>query len=73
LDEVGSGVHAFHAGTALRGDLVVTAGGRVLAVSAAGADLRDALGKVYGALHRISFEGMQYRRDIGWRALESQV
>ena len=47
----------------------MTAGGRVLVVAAAGADLREALGKVYAALASIHFEGMQYRRDIGWRAL----
>jgi phosphoribosylamine--glycine ligase len=66
----------FHSGTALRDGSVVTAGGRVLAVTsaaetAAGGDspLRVALAKAYGALAKISFEGMQYRRDIGWRAL----
>jgi phosphoribosylamine--glycine ligase len=48
----------------------VTAGGRVLAVAAAAPDLREALGKVYGALAGIGFEGMQFRRDIGWRALK---
>ena len=69
LDEVSDGVEVFHAGTALQQDEVVTAGGRVLAVAAAGADLAEALGKVYGALAVIGFEGMQYRRDIGWRAL----
>ncbi len=69
LDGVPAGVEVFHAGTALREGKMVTAGGRVLAVSAAGSDLREALRKVYGALAGIGFEGMQYRRDIGWRAL----
>jgi phosphoribosylamine--glycine ligase len=69
LHEVADGVEVFHAGTALKGDELVTAGGRVLAVSAAGDGLREALGRVYGALGLISFEGMQFRRDIGWRAL----
>jgi phosphoribosylamine--glycine ligase len=69
LDAVGDGVEVFHAGTARKGDAVVTAGGRVLAVSAAGVDLGEALRTVYRALDGISFEGMQYRRDIGWRAL----
>jgi len=64
------GVEVFHAGTALRDGRIVTAGGRVLAVAAAGADMNDALSKVYGAMAGISFEGMQYRRDIGWRALK---
>ena len=69
LDAVPEDVVVFHAGTALADGKIVTAGGRVLAVTAAGADLAEALGKVYGALDRISFEGMQYRRDIGWQAL----
>ena len=69
LDDVPAGVEVFHAGTVLKDGEIVTAGGRVLAVTAAGTDLREALGKVYGALEGISFEGMQYRRDIGWRAL----
>ncbi len=63
------GVEVFHAGTSLRDGEVVTAGGRVLVVAAAGSDLREALDTVYAALARISFNGMQYRRDIGWRAL----
>ena len=68
LDEVPKGVEVFHAGTARKGDGLVTAGGRVLAVSAAGSDLREALGKVYEALDGISFGGIHFRRDIGWRA-----
>ena len=63
------GVEVFHAGTALDQHGVVTAGGRVLVVAAAGEDLREALGKVYAAMAGIAFEGMQFRRDIGWRAL----
>jgi phosphoribosylamine--glycine ligase len=70
------GAVVFHSGTALRDGVVVTAGGRVLGVTSAaeisgGEDspLRLALAKTYGALAKISFEGMQYRRDIGWRAL----
>jgi len=70
LESVAGGVEVFHAGTAqLDGGKIVTAGGRVLAVTAEGADLKVALAKVYGALGEIAFEGMQYRRDIGWRAL----
>jgi phosphoribosylamine--glycine ligase len=65
----------FHSGTAMKDGATVTAGGRVLGVTAVsdegapGSALRDALGKAYAALSGISFEGMQYRRDIGWRAL----
>ncbi len=63
-------VVVFHSGTALREDgQLVTAGGRVLAVTAAGADLEEALKKVYAGLGEIAFPGMYYRRDIGWRAL----
>ena len=65
-------VIVFHAGTKLRSDgQLVTSGGRVLAVSAAGVDLSEALKKVYGALEEIEFAGMQFRRDIGWRALQA--
>jgi phosphoribosylamine--glycine ligase len=64
-----AGVVIFHAGTAQKDSQMVTAGGRVLAVSAAAGDLESALEKIYGRMEGISFEGMQYRRDIGWRAL----
>ena len=69
LDRAPAGVEVFHSGTARQSGQIVTAGGRVLAVSAAGEDLSAALGKIYAALDIISFEGMQFRRDIGWRAL----
>ena len=70
LGDVPEDVMVFHAGTAQRGDEVVTAGGRVLAISAASeAGLEDALGRVYAAVERMEFEGMQYRGDIGHRAL----
>lgn len=63
-------VVVFHAGTARRGEEVVTAGGRVLAVTAVSEQgLKEALEKAYAAMGKISFAGMQYRRDIGWRAL----
>jgi phosphoribosylamine--glycine ligase len=73
LDGIPDEVQVFHAGTALREGQLVTSGGRVLAVTAAGATLEGALAKVYGALDGISFEGMQYRHDIGWRALGSSA
>ncbi|EPZ40966.1 phosphoribosylamine--glycine ligase [Alicyclobacillus acidoterrestris] len=59
-----SGVYVFHAGTALRGDQLVTAGGRVLTVSAVAQDIPAAIELVYGALDVARFSGMQYRRDI---------
>jgi phosphoribosylamine--glycine ligase len=64
------GVIVFHAGTALKGGQLVTAGGRVLAVSAESDDLEEALNRIYRRLEEISFDGMQYRRDIGHRALQ---
>ncbi len=55
----------FHAGTKIVNDQMVTAGGRVLTVSAWGATLDNALNSAYRAIAPIHFEGMQYRRDIG--------
>jgi phosphoribosylamine--glycine ligase len=69
LESVAAGVEVFHAGTARLDGELVTAGGRVLAVSAVGSTLQDVLTRIYGAVAGISFDGMQYRRDIGWRAL----
>jgi len=62
-------VQVFHAGTALQGGQVVSAGGRVLGVTALGDDLRQAKDRAYAAIEAIHFEGMYCRRDIGWRAL----
>jgi phosphoribosylamine---glycine ligase len=64
-------VHVFHAGTATnaRGELV-TAGGRVFAVTATGATLADAQRDSARAAGAIEFEGKQLRRDIGWRERE---
>ena len=59
----------FHAGTARKNGRVVTAGGRVLGVSALGDTLPQAIVHAYGAVDRIRWRGMQYRRDIGARAL----
>jgi phosphoribosylamine--glycine ligase len=60
-----SGVKVFHAGTAHSGDQIVTAGGRVLGVTAHGSDLAAAAARAYEAAAKIRFEGMQYRKDIG--------
>jgi phosphoribosylamine--glycine ligase len=57
-------VHVIHAGTARAGDHLVTAGGRVLAVTAVGADVSDARAKAYEGVAKISFPGAQWRRDI---------
>jgi phosphoribosylamine--glycine ligase len=65
------GVSVFHAGTAFKDGSVVTAGGRVLTVVGTAADYGDAITRAYTAVERISFDGMQYRRDIGRKALRS--
>ncbi|MGO9325246.1 MAG: phosphoribosylamine--glycine ligase [Terracidiphilus sp.] len=66
------GVQVFHAGTAPVGGQIVTAGGRVLGVTAGADSLEEALARAYQALSEISFEGMYYRRDIGHRALKEK-
>jgi phosphoribosylamine--glycine ligase len=65
-------VTVFHSGTALRGETLVTTGGRVLGITAYAANLRSALDQAYSRLDQITFEGMQFRRDIGWRALRRE-
>jgi phosphoribosylamine--glycine ligase len=64
------GVQVFHSGTAQVGGQMVTAGGRVLGVTAAGDSLKEALARAYEAMSEIQFEGMYFRRDIGHRALK---
>lgn len=67
LDENGQieGAVVYHAGTALKDGKFVTNGGRVLGVTALGATLDEALEKAYKAVEKISFDGVQYRKDIG--------
>jgi phosphoribosylamine--glycine ligase len=62
------GVKILHAGTRLSEGKLLTSGGRVLGVTAAGRTLEDALATVYNAAARIRFEGMHYREDIGAQA-----
>ena len=59
----------FHAGTAAQGEAIVTSGGRVLCATALGETLKLAQQRAYALLQDIHFDGVQYRRDIGWRAL----
>jgi phosphoribosylamine---glycine ligase len=63
-DAEATGALVFHAGTALRGDRLVTNGGRILSVTGLGDDLETARARAYEAVERISFEAAQYRTDI---------
>lgn len=69
LDSVAADCKLFHAGTALSANGPVTAGGRVLCVTALGETIRQAQRFAYAAVAGIHFDGMQYRKDIGNRAL----
>lgn len=70
LDDIrGSDIVVFHAGTKLDHDKIVTNGGRVLGITAIGDNLEEVLSKSNGAIKQISFEGMQYRKDIGGKSL----
>jgi phosphoribosylamine--glycine ligase len=62
-------VDVFHAGTSLKDDQIVTSGGRVLTVVGYGATFDAAIARAYEGVSKLSFEGMQYRRDIGKKAL----
>lgn len=66
-------VEVFHAGTILRDGKLVTNGGRVMGVTARGMSLKVAIHLAYEELSHITFEGMQYRRDIGTRGLEANA
>jgi phosphoribosylamine--glycine ligase len=70
LDGDTFGSMVFHAGTRRKNGETVTSGGRVLCVTGWGENIPEALEVAYGRVGRISFEGMQYRRDIGYQALE---
>lgn len=59
----------FHAGTAIRGDKIVTGGGRVLGVTAMGNTVQEAIDRAYRGVAAINWDGVQYRRDIGGKAL----
>lgn len=71
--EMQSDIIVFHAGTKNQENKLVTNGGRVLGVSSVGNTLEEALQKAYKAIEKISFEGMQYRKDIGKKALLLQT
>ena len=72
LDEAGKTATVFHAGTKLVDGQIVTAGGRVLGVTATADTLEAAIDKAYQAADKITFTDMHMRRDIGQRALASR-
>ncbi len=65
-------VVVFHAGTSLNNGEIVTSGGRVLGVTATGRDIPAAKANAYRAVEKIHFEGMQYRKDIGDKAIKRE-
>lgn len=71
LDDAGKvdDVMVFHAGTSFENNDIVTAGGRVLGVTALGEDITTAIKRAYDAVEKIQFDGMQYRQDIGKREI----
>jgi phosphoribosylamine--glycine ligase len=69
LAEAIPGVTVYHAATARRGGDLVTAGGRVLTVVGRGTEFAEAISRAYAGVMQISFDGMQYRHDIGRKAL----
>ncbi len=67
--EMDDGIYVFHAGTRKENGRLVTAGGRVLAVTGMGQNLKAAIDRAYEGVRRIRFENMHYRKDIGQKAL----
>jgi phosphoribosylamine--glycine ligase len=65
-----TGAVVFHAGTTLAHNGIVTEGGRVLGVTASGADLGEAIANTYRGVEQIHFDGMHFRRDIGRKGIE---
>jgi phosphoribosylamine--glycine ligase len=68
----GEDYRVFHAGTTIEDGRLVVSGGRVLCVTALGHNVRTAQKRAYEIVSRIRYDGMQYRRDIGQRALKSR-
>jgi phosphoribosylamine--glycine ligase len=66
------GVTVYHAGTSQKEGHIITAGGRVLTVVGRGEDFAEAIARAYAGVLQISFDGMQYRHDIGRKALSGQ-
>ena len=70
LPEDSESLHVFHAGTKATAEGTVTNGGRVLCVVGLGDDVRSAAEKAYEGVKAVHFDGMQYRSDIGYRAMK---
>jgi phosphoribosylamine--glycine ligase len=70
IPEAGADCVTFHAGTALAGGKLTSSGGRVLCVVGLGDSVRMAQKHAYDVVDAIHFDGAQFRRDIGWRALK---
>ena len=70
LPEDNHEVMVFHAGTKLVDDKITTSGGRVLCVTALGDSIEEARQKAYNTIESIKFDGMQFRKDIAWRAIK---
>ena len=70
--EEASGEKVFHAGSQLAGGTIVTAGGRVLCATALGHTVAEAQQRAYQLAGRIQWDGVFYRKDIGWRAIERE-
>ena len=73
LPEPGEDFRVFHAGTTVENGRAVVTGGRVLCVTALGHNVRTAQKRAYEVVSRVRYDGMQYRRDIGHRALGARV
>ncbi|MFZ9496434.1 MAG: phosphoribosylamine--glycine ligase [Candidatus Methylopumilus sp.] len=70
-DRIISDTYIFHAGTIFKDNKLLTSGGRVLAITALGDSVKEAQSKVYEAINTVKFNGAQYRKDIGFRALNN--
>ncbi|MDZ7694447.1 MAG: phosphoribosylglycinamide synthetase C domain-containing protein [Balneolaceae bacterium] len=69
IEDVSNDVLVFHAGTAQKGDRLVTDGGRVLSIVGSGATLQEAIKATYAEVKKITFEDAYYRSDIGVKGL----
>jgi phosphoribosylamine--glycine ligase len=71
MEALPPGLVCFHAGTRAEGGELLTSGGRVFGLTAWAGEIEGAMERVYSNIDKISFDGMQYRKDIARRALEA--